>query len=73
MSVDVAVCGISEDGIVFGKAGNSAVGGKSVRRLWYLAWTVREPVTGIVAQPDTKMLLRSLCSIRSSLLALFKG
>ena len=73
MSVDDAVCGKSEDGIVFGKASDGAVGGKSVRRLWYPASTVREPLTGIAARPDTKMLIRSLHGIRSGLLGLFKG
>ena len=87
VSVDVAVCGISDvTGVslmillfvpnlkmVFGKAGDDAVGGKSVRCFRYLAWTVREPLTGIAARPDTKMLIRSLCSIPSSLLGLFKG
>ena len=90
MSVNVALCGISDvavwsesddvggksnDGIVFGKAVDRAVGGKSVGRLWYLVRTMREPLTGIVARPDTKMLVRSLRGghIRSSLLGLFMG
>ena len=49
-----AVCGKSDDGIVFGEADDSPAGGKSLGPLWHLARTVRESLTGIVARPRTK-------------------